>query len=148
MSWYKIKSAHLTNSQVKYWFTSNFTLLSQLTEKVAALQLTEHKYNNLFWWDLPSVYKKFYGTWTSLVREYNYAILDIDRNKTVIVNAGRQAALKDEGTQSLGNSNLGKEAFERNQKKLQVQSWEICCISVALSKLHPHNLTKTENGYF
>ena len=49
MSWYKIKSAHLTNSQVKYWFTSNFTLLSQLTEKVAALQLTEHKYNNLFW---------------------------------------------------------------------------------------------------
>ena len=35
--------------QVKYWFTSNFTLLSQLTEKMAALQLTEHKYNNLFW---------------------------------------------------------------------------------------------------
>ena len=55
-------------------------------------------------------------------QEYNYAILDIDRYKTVIVNAGRQAALKDEGTQSLGNSNLGKEAFERNQKKLQVQS--------------------------
>ena len=81
-------------------------------------------------------------------QEYNYAILDIDRYKTVIVNAGRQAALKDEGTQSLGNSNLGKEAFERNQKKLQVQSWEICCILVALSKLHPRNLTKTENGYF
>ena len=35
--------------QVKYWFTSNFTLLSQLTEKMAALQLSEHKYNNLFW---------------------------------------------------------------------------------------------------
>ena len=31
----------------------------------------------------------FYSTETALVRECNYVISDIDRNKTVIVNTGR-----------------------------------------------------------
>ena len=37
----------------------------------------------------PSAYNKFYSTETALVREYYKVILDIDRNKTVIVNTGR-----------------------------------------------------------
>ena len=55
----------------------------------------------------PSVFKNFYGPETVLVRECNYVIIDIDRNKTVIVNTAPK----------FGNSKFGKEVFERNQKK-------------------------------
>ena len=83
----------------------------------------------------PSVFKNFYGPETALVRECNYVIIDIDRNKTVIVNTAPK----------FGNSKFGKEVFERNQKKAWEQSWESCCILVALSKLHPRKLTNIEN---
>ena len=38
---------------------------------------------------IPPAYKKFYDTEAALVKEYNHLILEIDRNKTVIVNPGR-----------------------------------------------------------
>ena len=37
----------------------------------------------------PPAYNKFYSTEAALVKEYNPIILEIDRNKTVIVNPGR-----------------------------------------------------------
>ena len=37
----------------------------------------------------PPAYKKFYSTEAALVKEYNHLILEIDRNKTVIINPGR-----------------------------------------------------------
>ena len=37
----------------------------------------------------PSAYRKFCSTKTASVREYNYVISDIDRNKTGIVNTGK-----------------------------------------------------------
>ena len=75
---------------------------------------------------------------TALVKECDYVIIDIDRNKTVLVNTAPK----------FGNSKFGKEVFERNQKKVWEQSWESCCILVALSKLHPCKLTNIENGEY
>ena len=37
----------------------------------------------------PPACKKFYSSEAALVKEYSHVILEIDRNKTVIVNPGR-----------------------------------------------------------
>ena len=85
----------------------------------------------------PSVFKNFYGPETALVRECNYVIIDIDRNKTVIVNTAPK----------FGNSKFGKEVFERIKRKLE-SSPEKVAVYWLLYQSYTHGnspILKTEN---
>ncbi|XP_066016040.1 uncharacterized protein [Pocillopora verrucosa] len=64
---------------------SNLTFMSKLTEKVVASQLINHISSNGLDEILQSAYKQFHSTETALVQVFNDIILDVDRNKTVIL---------------------------------------------------------------
>ena len=85
----------------------------------------------------PSVFKNFYGPETALVRECNYVIIDIDRNKTVIVNTAPKFV-----TQS-----LGKRFLKEIKRKLE-SSLEKVVIYWLLYQSYTHGnsaILKTEN---
>ena len=63
--------------------------MSQLTRKVVVSHLIELNAMTCLGEIFPPAYKKFYSTEAALVKENNHLILEIDRNKTVIVNPGR-----------------------------------------------------------
>lgn len=64
---------------------SNLTFMSKLTEKVVASQLINHISSNGLDEILQSAYKQFHSTETALVKVFNDIILDVDRNRTVIL---------------------------------------------------------------
>ena len=64
---------------------SNLTFMSKLTEKVVASQLINHISSNGLDEILQSAYKQFQSTETALVKVFNDIILDVDRNRTVIL---------------------------------------------------------------
>ena len=85
----------------------------------------------------PSVFKNFYGPETALVRECNYVIIDIDRNKTVIVNTAPK----------FGNSKFGKEVLKEIKRKLE-SSPEKVAVYWLLYQSYTHGnspILKTEN---
>ena len=59
--------------------------MSKLTEKVVASQLINHISSNGLDEILQSAYKQFHSTETALVKVFNDIILDVDRNRTVIL---------------------------------------------------------------
>ena len=58
---------------------------SKLTEKVVASQLINHISSNGLDEILQSAYKQFYSTETALVKVFNDIVLEVDRNRTVIL---------------------------------------------------------------
>ena len=64
---------------------SNLMFVSKLTEKVVASQLIHHISSNGLDEILQSAYKQFHSTETALVKVFNDIILDVDRNRTVIL---------------------------------------------------------------
>ena len=64
---------------------SNLMFMSKLTEKVVASQLINHISSNGLDEILQSAYKQFHSTETALVKVFNDIILDVDRNRTVIL---------------------------------------------------------------
>ena len=64
---------------------SNLMFVSKLTEKVVASQLINHISSNGLDEILQSAYKQFHSTETALVKVFNDIILDVDRNRTVIL---------------------------------------------------------------
>ena len=59
--------------------------MSKLTEKVVASQVIDHVSNNGLDEILQSAYKQFHSTETALVKVFNDIVIDIDRNRTVIL---------------------------------------------------------------
>ena len=64
---------------------SNLMFMSKLTEKVVASQLINHISSNGLDEILQSAYKQFHSTETALVKVFNDIVLDVDRNRTVIL---------------------------------------------------------------
>ena len=64
---------------------SNLMFMSKLIEKVVASQLINHISSNGFDEILQSAYKQFHSTETALVKVFNDIVLDVDRNRTVIL---------------------------------------------------------------
>ena len=64
---------------------SYLMFVSTLTEKVVASQLINHIASNGLDEILQSAYKQFHSTETALVKVFNDIILDVDRNRTVIL---------------------------------------------------------------
>ena len=65
--------------------TINLILLSKLTEKVEASQLIDHFSNDCLDEIRQSAYKQFHTTETALLKVFNDIVIDIDRNRTLIV---------------------------------------------------------------
>ena len=59
--------------------------VSKLTEKVVAKQLIEHVSSNGLDEVFQSAYKNFHSTETALVKVYNDILVDIDKNRTIIL---------------------------------------------------------------
>ena len=64
---------------------SNLMFMSKLTEKEVASQLINHISSNGLDEILQSAYKQFHSTETALVKVFNDIVLDVDRNRTVIL---------------------------------------------------------------
>ena len=64
---------------------SNLMFMSKLTEQVVASQLINHISSNGLDEILQSAYKQFHSTETALVKVFNDIVLDVDRNRTVIL---------------------------------------------------------------
>lgn len=64
---------------------SNLMFMSKLTEKTVASQLINHISSNGVDEILQSPYKQFHSTETALVKVFNDIVLDVDRNRTVIL---------------------------------------------------------------
>ena len=64
---------------------SNLMFMSKLTEKVVASQLINYISSNGLDEILQSAYKQFHSTETALVKVFNDIVLDVDRNRTVIL---------------------------------------------------------------
>ena len=64
---------------------SNLMFMSKLTEKVVASQLINHISSIGLDEILQSAYKQFHSTETALVKVFNDIVLDVDRNRTVIL---------------------------------------------------------------
>ena len=64
---------------------SNLMFMSKLIEKVVASQLFNHISSNGLDEILQSAYKQFHSTETALVEVFNDIVLDVDRNRTVIL---------------------------------------------------------------
>ena len=81
-----LKKAHL-DSEVYANFRpiSNLIYVSKLTEKVVAKQLIEHVSSNGLDEVFQSAYKNFHSTETALVKVYNDILVDIDKNRTIIL---------------------------------------------------------------
>ena len=81
-----LKKAHL-DSEVYANFRpiSNLIYVSKLTEKVVAKQLIEHVSSNGLDEVFQSAYKNFHSTETALGKVYNDILVDIDKNRTIIL---------------------------------------------------------------
>ena len=75
---------HLVSSKQQCWYAFDQSM-SKLTEKVVASQLINHISSNGLDEILQSAYKQFQSTETALVKVFNDIILDVDRNRTVIL---------------------------------------------------------------
>ena len=64
---------------------SNLMFMSKLIEKVVASQLINHIPSNGLDEILQSAYKQFHSTETVLVKVFNDIVLDVDRNRTLIL---------------------------------------------------------------
>ena len=64
---------------------SNLMFMSKLIEKVVASQLINHISSNGLDEILKSAYKQFHSTETALVKVFNDIVLDVDRNRTLIL---------------------------------------------------------------
>ena len=64
---------------------SNLMFMSKLIEKVVASQLINHISSNGLDEILQSAYKQFHSTETVLVKVFNDIVLDVDRNRTLIL---------------------------------------------------------------
>ena len=81
-----LKKAHI-DSEVYANFRpiSNLIYVSKLTEKVVAKQLIQHVSSNGLYKVFQSAYKNFHSTETALVKVYNDILVDIDKNRTIIL---------------------------------------------------------------
>ena len=59
--------------------------VSKLTEKMIASHLIDHVCSNCRDEIMQSAYKQFHSTQTALVKVFNDIVIDIDRNRTVIL---------------------------------------------------------------
>ena len=64
---------------------SNLMFMSKLIEKVVVSQLINHISSNVLDEILQSAYKQFHSTKTALVKVFHDIVLDVDRNRTVIL---------------------------------------------------------------
>ena len=78
---------HILDSEVYANFRpiSKLIYVSKLTEKVVAKQLIEHVCSNGLDEVFQSAYKNFHSTETALVKIYNDILIDIDKNRTIIL---------------------------------------------------------------
>ena len=96
---------------------SNLPYVSKLSEKAAAIQLTDHMTANGLHMQFQSAYKQYHSTESALLKVKNYILLNMQAQKVILVLLDLSAAFNTVWQETL-LSHLSRRGLERMEKHL------------------------------
>lgn len=74
----KLKKVNMDLIKKNYRLVSNLVFVSKITEKVAALQISDHVSSNQMLPEFQSAYRKYHGRKTALLRMRNHVLVSMN----------------------------------------------------------------------
>ena len=80
----KLKKVNMDLIRKNYQPVSNLVFVSKITEKVAALQISEHVSSNQMLPEFQSAYRKYHGRKTALLRMCNHILVSMNKQQVFL----------------------------------------------------------------